>query len=163
MEAGMENPLLDSKFPDVSSKGRGYQLSTFQDGVPAWPQLRKVSIWQTVEALEQEFRERASQIASAKASLGEDAAKAFDEADNAADDDFEFADAKDAAVTKPTSTAPVTIESAPAKAVDRVADDKTSPALRANIQPAKEDKLQTSLSADAEGKFCCARDRKHKV
>jgi hypothetical protein len=39
-----ENPLLDSKFPDVSGKGRGYQLQAYTEGteLAAWPQLRKV-------------------------------------------------------------------------------------------------------------------------
>lgn len=53
LETAGENPLLDSRFPDISGKGRGYQLQACNDGVPDWPQLRKVSIWQTVGALEQ--------------------------------------------------------------------------------------------------------------
>ncbi len=49
-----ESPLLDSRFPDVSGKGRGYQLQAYNDGDREdWPSLRKVSIWQTVNALEQ--------------------------------------------------------------------------------------------------------------
>lgn len=48
-----ENPLLDSKFPDVSGKGRGYQLGQYDQGIRAWPILRKVSIWQTYGSLEQ--------------------------------------------------------------------------------------------------------------
>ena len=49
-----ESPLLDSRFPDVSGKGRGYQLSAYTEGEREdWPSLRKVSIWQTVNALEQ--------------------------------------------------------------------------------------------------------------
>ena len=83
MNAGDENPLLDSRFPDVSSKGRGYQLQTYTDGIPDWTQLRKVSIWQTVDALEQEFRERAAQIAETKAQLGENAANAYRSSANA--------------------------------------------------------------------------------
>ena len=47
-----ENPLLDSRFPDVSGKGRGYQLQSYNDGPENWKSLRKVSIWQTVAALE---------------------------------------------------------------------------------------------------------------
>lgn len=62
-----ENPLLDSRFPDVSGKGRGYQLEAFDDaGAPDWHTLRKVSIWQTVGDLEQEFREKANETAEAK-------------------------------------------------------------------------------------------------
>ena len=67
-DASNENPLLDSKFPDVSGKGRGYQISSYESGHPQWPALKKVSIWQTVGALEQEFRERASNVAEAKLS-----------------------------------------------------------------------------------------------
>ncbi len=48
-----ENPLLDSRFPDVSGKGRGYQIEAFSNGTPEWEELRKVSVWQTVSALEQ--------------------------------------------------------------------------------------------------------------
>lgn len=49
-----ESPLLDSRFPDVSGKGRGYQLQSYNAGDREdWPALRKVSIWQTVNALEQ--------------------------------------------------------------------------------------------------------------
>lgn len=66
LESNGENPLLDSKFPDVSGKGRGYQLQTHGEGTEDWPQLRKVSIWQTVGALEQEFKDKAVQLAEAK-------------------------------------------------------------------------------------------------
>ncbi len=92
-----EQPLLDSTFPDVSGKGRGYQIFNYADaqsrqtanmraatvssttnntlsekfvssdyngdGHPFWPELKKVSIWQTTSALEQEFRERAAIMA----------------------------------------------------------------------------------------------------
>ncbi len=85
-----ENPLLDSTFPDVSGKGRGYQIYNYNEptkdplantgpsnkdgsaatapggGHPLWPELKKVSIWQTVGALEQEFRDRASKQNAAK-------------------------------------------------------------------------------------------------
>lgn len=53
LETSGENPLLDSRFPDVSGKGRGYQLMACNGGTEDWPALRKVSIWQTVSALEQ--------------------------------------------------------------------------------------------------------------
>ena len=66
-----ENPLLDSKFPDVSGKGRGYQLQTYPEGVDGWSDLRKVSIWQTADALQEEFRGRkASTLAEAKPTEG---------------------------------------------------------------------------------------------
>ena len=45
--------MLDSSFPDVSGKGRGYQIQAYAEGTPDWPELRKVSVWQTVGALEQ--------------------------------------------------------------------------------------------------------------
>lgn len=53
-----DNPLLDSRFPDVSGKGRGYQLQTYDNGIEGWRTLQKVSVWQTVSALEEEFRDR---------------------------------------------------------------------------------------------------------
>lgn len=54
LENNGEAPLLDSRFPDVSGKGRGYQLQSYNAGdYEDWPTLRKVSIWQTVNALEQ--------------------------------------------------------------------------------------------------------------
>lgn len=97
LEGANENPLLDSRFPDVSSKGRGYQLQAYADGVETWPELRKVSIWQTVDALEQEFRERAAQVAQAKSTLGVDAAEAHRLVSSLADeiDDFEKPDSKE--------------------------------------------------------------------
>ena len=48
-----ENPLLDSKFPDISGKGRGYQVASYDDGIPGWDVLRKISVWQTMTSLEQ--------------------------------------------------------------------------------------------------------------
>jgi len=74
LEGGSENPLLDSRFPDISGKGRGYQLQSYNDGIEGWPGLRKVSIWQTVSALEQEFKDRVSRLAQAKADLAETSA-----------------------------------------------------------------------------------------
>ena len=67
LEGGHENPLLDSRFPDISGKGRGYQLQAYSDGVDGWSTLRKVSVWQTIGALEQEFKDRISRLAQAKA------------------------------------------------------------------------------------------------
>ena len=62
-----EQPLLDSRFPDVSSKGRGYQINAYPDGSPTWKDLRKVSIWQTASAMQLEMeqvRERACERVS---------------------------------------------------------------------------------------------------
>jgi hypothetical protein len=53
LDGGEENPLLDSRFPDVSGKGRGYQIQALKNGLPEWPELRKISVWQTVSALEE--------------------------------------------------------------------------------------------------------------
>ena len=46
-----EQPLLDSNFPDVSSKGRDHQINAYPGGSPTWKELRKVSIWQTASAM----------------------------------------------------------------------------------------------------------------
>lgn len=60
VESNGENPLLDSHFPDVSGRGRGYQLEVFADSGPSnFKELRKVSIWQTQAALQEEIEERA--------------------------------------------------------------------------------------------------------
>lgn len=40
-DGSSEQPLLDSRFPNVSEKGRGYQLRAYADGLPGWPELRK--------------------------------------------------------------------------------------------------------------------------
>eukprot|EP00519_Triparma_laevis_P010947 CAMPEP_0182518968 /NCGR_PEP_ID=MMETSP1321-20130603/44846_1 /TAXON_ID=91990 /ORGANISM="Bolidomonas sp., Strain RCC1657" /LENGTH=584 /DNA_ID=CAMNT_0024726913 /DNA_START=1753 /DNA_END=3504 /DNA_ORIENTATION=- len=58
MEGGGEQPLLDSKFPNVAGKGRGYQIRAYGNGVDSWESLRKVSIWQTSEAMQKEMEER---------------------------------------------------------------------------------------------------------
>lgn len=71
MDGSEEQPLLDSRFPDVSAKGRGYQLQTYPNGVDGWDGLRKVSIWQTATALEQEFRDRAAMLAQSKKDIEE--------------------------------------------------------------------------------------------
>uniref|UniRef100_A0A7S3NQS8 Uncharacterized protein n=1 Tax=Aureoumbra lagunensis TaxID=44058 RepID=A0A7S3NQS8_9STRA len=49
-----EQPLLDSKFPEVATKGRGYLIASYPDGVQGWPELRKLSVWQSSIALEAE-------------------------------------------------------------------------------------------------------------
>ncbi|CAM9806490.1 unnamed protein product, partial [Chrysoparadoxa australica] len=55
-----EQPLLDSRFPDVSSKGRGYQVRSSAKGLDDWPEFRKLSIWQTASALQTEVESRLS-------------------------------------------------------------------------------------------------------
>ncbi|CAM9281861.1 unnamed protein product [Pylaiella littoralis] len=54
-EGGEEQPLLDSRFPNVSTKGRGYQIRAMTEGPEGWEELRKVSVWQTTAALQQEM------------------------------------------------------------------------------------------------------------
>ena len=62
MEGGGEQPLLDSKFPNVAGKGRGYQIRAYGNGVDSWESLRKVSIWQTSEAMQKEMEERIGKV-----------------------------------------------------------------------------------------------------
>ena len=59
-----EQPLLDSKFPNVAGKGRGYQIKQYSEGVEEWRSLRKVAVWQTKEAMEREMEERMTQVRS---------------------------------------------------------------------------------------------------
>ena len=33
LDGSNENPLLDSRFPDISGKGRGYQIQAYTDGI----------------------------------------------------------------------------------------------------------------------------------
>ncbi len=46
-DASVENPLLDSRFPDITKKNRGFQIQSFAeaDAPEHWPQLRKVQLW----------------------------------------------------------------------------------------------------------------------
>jgi hypothetical protein len=41
-DGATEQPLLDSRFPDVSGRGRGYQIRATPSGREDWPALRKV-------------------------------------------------------------------------------------------------------------------------
>lgn len=61
-EGGGEQPLLDSKFPNVAAKGRGYQIAAYSNGVKGWPALRKVSVWQTASAMQQEMELRMTKV-----------------------------------------------------------------------------------------------------
>lgn len=52
------NALSDdatTRFPNVSTKGRGYQIRAMTEGPEGWEELRKVSVWQTTAALQQEM------------------------------------------------------------------------------------------------------------
>lgn len=44
-----------SRFPNVSAKGRGYQIRALANGVEGWEELRKVAVWQTAAALQLEM------------------------------------------------------------------------------------------------------------
>ena len=57
-----EQPLLDSKFPNVAGKGRGYQIAAYSNGVEGWPSLRKVSVWQTASAMQLEMEQRMTKV-----------------------------------------------------------------------------------------------------
>jgi len=61
-EGGGEQPLLDSKFPNVAGKGRGYQIRAYSSGVDGWDSLRKVSIWQTQSAMQDEMEARIDKV-----------------------------------------------------------------------------------------------------
>lgn len=39
----------------MSTKGRGYQIRAMTEGPEGWEELRKVSVWQTTAALQQEM------------------------------------------------------------------------------------------------------------
>mmetsp|Transcript_9998 Transcript_9998/g.21086 ORF Transcript_9998/g.21086 Transcript_9998/m.21086 type:complete len:690 (-) Transcript_9998:247-2316(-) len=114
-DASTEQPLLDSKFPDVSSKGRGYQLRAYPEGVPDWQGLRKVSVWQTSAAMETEIAnrndERLAKLEAARAAGGEAAAAAVavaeERQDKAADDELDIAasEGKEAAEEEAKPTA----------------------------------------------------------
>ena len=69
-DATGEQPLLDSRFPDVSAKGRGYQITAHPDGTAAWPELRKVSVWQTAAALQLEMDQRLAKRAEPSDAAG---------------------------------------------------------------------------------------------
>lgn len=45
---GKEQRLLDSRFPNVAAKGKGFKLHSYPKGVEDWPQLRHLSIWESV-------------------------------------------------------------------------------------------------------------------
>ncbi|GMI39585.1 hypothetical protein TrCOL_g5030 [Triparma columacea] len=69
-EGGGEQPLLDSKFPNVAGKGRGYQIRSYSSGVEGWDSLRKVSIWQTQSAMQEEMEARIDKATDAEAKSG---------------------------------------------------------------------------------------------
>lgn len=45
LNEGNDYPLLDSKFPDISTKGQGYHIQSYPRGLHHWRQLRKLSVW----------------------------------------------------------------------------------------------------------------------
>lgn len=108
-DATADIPLLDSKFPDVSGKGRGYQIHAFPEGTSQWPSLRKVSIWQTVGALEQEFRDRAAQLAQAKSVA---AAERDEDSESPSSSSSHPSDSERPAVAEDKRAAPVSVTEA---------------------------------------------------
>jgi len=73
-DAGKENPLLDSRFPDVSSKGRGFNIQSFEkDGSDEWPTLRNVSLWQNKNATNRDHLARLTKDADSKDTAPSDA------------------------------------------------------------------------------------------
>ena len=46
-----DQPLLDSTFPSLL-QGRGCQLKSYPSGLPDWPDLRKISIWQNAKSFD---------------------------------------------------------------------------------------------------------------
>jgi hypothetical protein len=55
--------LLDSRFPDVSCKSRGYQLTSYdENGVEGFQQLRKLSIWQVGAPTQEPAQPKTSQV-----------------------------------------------------------------------------------------------------
>ncbi|OQS05805.1 hypothetical protein THRCLA_02118 [Thraustotheca clavata] len=40
-----EQPLLDTRFPDVTCQKNGFQVKTFRNGVKGFSELRKISLW----------------------------------------------------------------------------------------------------------------------
>jgi hypothetical protein len=51
---GKEQRLLDSRFPNVAAKGKGFKLHSYPKGVDDWPQLRHLSIWESISCSEDE-------------------------------------------------------------------------------------------------------------
>jgi len=51
---GKEQRLLDSRFPNVAAKGKGFKLHSYPKGVEDWPQLRHLSIWESMSCSEDE-------------------------------------------------------------------------------------------------------------
>ena len=70
-EGAREQPLLDSAFPDVSKKGRGYQVQTYPDGAAQWAELRKVEVWQTLDAMRADADSASAKADQLRAVAGE--------------------------------------------------------------------------------------------
>lgn len=93
-DAAGEQPLLDSRFPDVTAKGKGFLVASHPVGVDGWPELRKVTVWQTAFALDLE-RLAASLNAAAKEG-DEETSRPVDTSGSEDDDDGDDATAADA-------------------------------------------------------------------
>jgi hypothetical protein len=53
-DGSSENPLLDSKFSDLSKKRNGIQLKTYQVGCENWTEFRGLSLWQVASLPKEE-------------------------------------------------------------------------------------------------------------
>jgi hypothetical protein len=49
---GEEQRLLDSRFPNVAAKGKGFKLRSYPKGAEDWPQLRHISVWESISSAE---------------------------------------------------------------------------------------------------------------
>lgn len=72
-DAGNENPLLDSKFPNISNKGRGFQIQCFseKESPEHWPQLRRVQMWQNSDVMLEKAGVSVDHMADAKSAGNE--------------------------------------------------------------------------------------------
>lgn len=58
-----EQPLLDTRFPDITCPSRGFQLETYHRGVKGFPELRRISLWRAgAPQVEPEMVNRSSAV-----------------------------------------------------------------------------------------------------
>lgn len=147
-DAGSEQPLLDSKFPDVSSKGRGYQVNSYPEGAEGWEGLRKVSVWQTTSAMSAEMEARAGKDGAAVATAMKTGTLATAEAVEAME---QGSKATEPAQTSQPEVAAEDREGASGAAAAPAKDDASAPSA-AKDTPATSSASATALDAKAEAK-----------
>lgn len=150
-DAGSEQPLLDSKFPDVSSKGRGYQVNSYPEGAEGWGGLRKVSVWQSTTAMTAEMEARLGKEKGAEAAAATSLKGTL--ATSEAVDAMEHGGSKAAEPTNQPSAGDASVASegrggeessvAPAK------DDASSPAAAKSDTPATSSASSPQAKAEA--------------